>query len=128
MEEKRLTIGLFGLGSVGGGVYNLIQKYQKQIMQRYHCQLEIKKICVQDPLKNREDLPLNLPLVTDKNEILLDSSINCIIELIGGITDAKEIIFRAVQSGKHVITANKAFIATYMNELQEELLKYPHVR
>ena len=49
--------------------------------------------------------------------ILLDPSINCIIELMGGITDAKDVVFKAIQEGKHVITANKALIAHYMSDI-----------
>jgi homoserine dehydrogenase len=50
-----------------------------------------------------------------------DDSINCVIELMGGVTDAKDVVFKAIRKGKHVITANKALLAQHLPEIQELL-------
>ncbi len=61
-------------------------------------------------------------------DILNDPEINCVIETIGGIDDAKEIVFRAIEANKHVVTANKALIATYLTELLQLLSEHPTVQ
>lgn len=131
MDNSILRVGLFGGGVVGGGVYELVQKYtQNTRLKGFGVQIQIAKICVKD-LEKIRDFQIDVTttkLVTDYNEILDDSSINCVIELMGGITDAKDVVFRAIQQGKHVITANKALIATFLPEIQSELSKQPNVK
>ncbi len=61
-------------------------------------------------------------------DILNDPEINCVIETIGGIDEAKDIVFRAIEANKHVITANKALIATYLSELLQLLREHPTVQ
>ena len=61
-------------------------------------------------------------------DILEDPSINCIIETIGGIVEAKDIVFRAISSNKHVVTANKALVATYLSDLLDLLKEHPTVQ
>ena len=56
--------------------------------------------------------------MTDYNDILGDASINVVVELMGGITSAKDVVFGAINAGKHVVTANKALIAAFLPELQ----------
>lgn len=63
-------------------------------------------------------LGANTKLVTDYNDILGDPSINVVVELMGGITSAKDVVFGAINAGKHVVTANKALIAAFLPELQ----------
>jgi Homoserine dehydrogenase, NAD binding domain len=60
--------------------------------------------------------------------ILEDDSINCVIELMGGVTHAKDVVFKAIAKGKHVITANKALLAQYLPEVQQLLAANPKVR
>lgn len=60
-------------------------------------------------------------------DILNDSEIDCIVEVIGGITLAKDIVFRAIQLNKHVVTANKALVATYLSEIMNLLHEHPTV-
>ena len=88
---------------------------------------------------HRQDLRARLPqearlttkehtiFTDDINAILEDDSINCVVELMGGVTTAKEVVFRAIQAGKHVITANKALVAAYLPEIEELLAKHPGV-
>lgn len=91
--------------------------------------IEIVKICVRSKDKPRDfTVGANTQIVTDYEEILGDSSINCVVELMGGITHAKEVVFAAIKAGKHVITANKALIATYLPEIQALLAANPSVK
>jgi homoserine dehydrogenase len=125
-----LKIGLFGAGVVGGGVYELIQKYTQRATAGALPDIEIVKICWKNIEKQR-DFQIDLAktqVVSDFNEILHDPSINCIVEVIGGIDTAKLIVFEAIKQGKHVITANKALIATFLPELQAELAAHPNVQ
>eukprot|EP01039_Chlorochromonas_danica_P009715 gene9715-10746_t len=125
-----LRVGLFGAGIVGGGVIELLQKYSiNGKLLQLGSQIEIVKVCVRSVEKARDfTLPSHTELVTNYNDILDDPSINCIVELMGGVTHAKDVVFRAIQANKHVVTANKALIATFLPELQAELAKHPSVK
>lgn len=120
---------MFGCGTVGGGVYNLIQNKQKQFC-KMGLDIQITKICVRDPLRKRNfEYNGNVTeMVSNVNEILDDPEINCIMELIGGVDLAKEITFKAIKKGKHVLTANKALIATHMKELLHALSENENVK
>ena len=85
---SHLKIGVFGGGVVGGGVYELVQKCNSSgRFQSIGASMEISKICVRDLNKQRDfALASGTTLVTDYNEILNDPSINCVVELMGGIT------------------------------------------
>ncbi|WP_053956654.1 homoserine dehydrogenase [Inediibacterium massiliense] len=108
---KTIKIGLLGLGNIGKGVWNITQKNMSQIQSYTGAQLEIKNILVRNPAKHNE-VPKEI-LTTNADEILLDPEIDIIIELIGGIESAFSYIKKAIENNKHVVTANKAVIATY---------------
>lgn len=120
MASTKLRVGLFGAGVVGGGVYELLTR---PAVNKY---IEIVKVCVKSLNKERDfTISSSTKIVTDYSEILNDPSIDCIVELIGGTTNAKDIVFKAIQSGKHVVTANKALLATFLPEIQELLKNHP---
>mmetsp|Transcript_2195 Transcript_2195/g.2997 ORF Transcript_2195/g.2997 Transcript_2195/m.2997 type:complete len:436 (-) Transcript_2195:261-1568(-) len=111
---KTLRIGMIGLGTVGGGVYNLVMGVKG--LQSKAC---ITKICVRDVTKPR-DFEINsdvTSLVTDVTSILEDDEIDCVVEVMGGVGLAKTVVFEALKKGKSVVTANKALIAENMDEL-----------
>lgn len=112
--SKRLTIGLFGFGVVGQGLYDIISTKELNI--------EIKKIVIKNPEKQRS-LPSSL-FTTDANEILNDPQINTVIELINDADAAFEIVSRALSGGKNVVSANKKMIAEHLDELVELQEKY----
>ncbi|HTD97968.1 MAG TPA: homoserine dehydrogenase [Mucilaginibacter sp.] len=112
--SKKLTIGLFGFGVVGQGLYDIIKTK--------NLNLEIVKIAIKDASKERS-LPSHL-FTTDKNELLDNPEINTIVELINDTEAAFEIVSRALSSGKNVVSASKKMIALHLDELIE--LQHKH--
>ncbi len=112
MSKNKLKIGLLGAGTVGSGVIQALQN---------HDFVEIKKIGVKDLNKKRDFLTSlngNKPsLTTDLNEIVSDPEIGIVVEVLGGLNPAKELISKAIKNKKHIVTANKDLIATYGPEL-----------
>ena len=112
-----VRVGLLGFGVVGGGTVSVLSRNAQEIARRAGRQIEIVKILTRDPKKPR---PVPWPLerlTTDPSEILNDASIELVVEMLGGIEPARSYILRAIQAGKHVVTANKALIATCGNEI-----------
>lgn len=107
--SKKLTIGMFGFGVVGQGLYDIIKTK--------NLNLEIKKFVIKNADKKRT-LPAEL-FTTDANAILNDPEINTVVELIDDAEAAFEITKRALTSGKNVVSANKKMIATHLEELTE---------
>lgn len=112
--SKKLTIGLFGFGVVGQGLYDIISTKDLNI--------EIKKIAIKDPGKSRS-LPDYL-FTTDAGDILNDPEINTVIELINDADAAFNIATTALKSGKNVVSANKKMIAEHLDDLVELQEKY----
>lgn len=110
------NIGLLGLGTVGTGVYEIIKdrnEYFKKILGE---ELNVKKILVRNLSKERKLLVGESVLTTDPEEILNDDDIDIVVEVLGGIGDAYKYIKTALNKNKHVITANKAVVALYLEE------------
>lgn len=103
--HKKLTIGLFGFGVVGEGLYKVLQ-------QTSSLNATIKKVCIKDPNKQR-NAPREL-FTTDKNELLNDDSINVIVEVINESEAAYDIISTAFKNGKAVVSASKKMIAEHL--------------
>jgi homoserine dehydrogenase len=106
--SKKLTIGLFGFGCVGTGLYEVLNKSQL-------LDAEIKRIVVKTKGKKRL-LPEEV-FSYEKEDILNDSSINTVVELIDDANAAYELVIRALKAGKHVVSANKKLIAEHLDEL-----------
>jgi len=106
-----IHIGLLGLGTVGTGVVKVLRSEAKTIEAKTGLRLVLKKICVQSISKKRQvKLPRHL-LTANPNDLIKDPEIDILVELIGGIHPAKDIIFKALRNGKQVVTANKALLA-----------------
>ena len=113
----KAKIGMFGLGNVGQGVAKIISENREAIRYKSGIDLDLNAICVRDTGKSRGIDTQGYWLTTDKNALLDDPCNNVIVELIGGTTDAKDIVFTAIEKGKHVVTGNKALLAAYGDEI-----------
>ena len=114
MSVNKLSIGLFGFGVVGEGIYRVL----KQTPGLY---ATIRKICIKHPWKKRE-INENI-FTTDQEDILNDPEVNVVVELIDNADDAFHIVTRALKNGKAVVSANKKLIAEhlpYLLELQQK--------
>jgi homoserine dehydrogenase len=113
-----VNVGLIGFGTVGSGLYSLIKSNNDKIVTRTGITLNIKSICdlrVDDVKKSTE----KIYVTDDFKEIINDSEIDTIVELIGGIEPAKTIILEALKAGKNVVTANKKLLAEAGDEIFE---------
>ena len=117
-NEPEIEIGLFGLGTLGSGVIEYLQKFYDS--RKTGIRLKISHIVVANPSKNRE-ISIDTAIISnDKNDILNNDKISIVVELIGGIEPAKSIIIEAFRKGKDVVTANKAILAEYGTEIFAE--------
>ena len=119
MAEKSVKIGLVGFGTVGCGVAKLLAEQASSIAAKTGLRLELT--CVVD-IDTESPRPVKLPkgvLTSDINKLLNDESIKIGVELVGGTKAAKEVQLKMLQAGKDVVTANKALLAEYGNELIE---------
>lgn len=114
---KNVKVGLLGLGNVGKGTYKILTQNSEKISGFSNSKIDISKILVSDVNKKRDiDVPKDV-LTTDAYQIINDPEIDVIVELLGGIDTAYEYIKASLVNGKHVVTANKAVIATHGMEL-----------
>jgi homoserine dehydrogenase len=112
-----MKIGILGLGTVGGGVVNVLARNKGEIFNRTGINIEVIIGAVKDKNTPRVCSDDDFGTLTDNVNDVINSDADIILELIGGTTLAKELVIQALNSGKHVITANKALIATHGNEL-----------
>ena len=114
---KKVKIALLGLGNVGRGIWTIVKENKEEIVKRSGYDVEISKILVRDIEKQRAvEVPEEL-LTTNFDEIVNDTSIKIVIEVMGGIEPAREYMLRAMENKKHIVTANKMLLATGGDEL-----------
>lgn len=114
---KTINLGLIGFGTIGTGVVKLLQESTDLIRKRLGANVSLKKIADLDITTPRQiDVEASI-LTTDTKEITDDPEISIVIELIGGYEPARSFILEAIRKKKHVITANKALLATHGNEI-----------
>ncbi|CAE8730727.1 unnamed protein product, partial [Polarella glacialis] len=109
------------------GVCEILRTRGAHLAQQGHgAELQIVKICVRDVAKKRDfEIPAGCEVVGDPKSILEDDTIDMVVELMGGVTTAKDIIMAAIAKGKHVVTGNKALIAANLPELQQAVKAVP---
>lgn len=117
LESKEIKIGLLGLGTVGTGVVTLIARQQEQFHHLIGCPVKITKILVQDLEKERNIEFEQQSLTLDPYDVVNDSEIDIVIEVMGGMDHTYQIIEQALRNGKHVVTANKDLMAERGPEL-----------
>ena len=117
---NEIKIGLLGLGTVGSGVVKVLQTHGAEMQERAGCRLTLHAIADADTTRPREGLDLKrLPLVPDAARVLDDPAVQVVIELVGGLEPARTFILKALEAGKHVVTANKALLAHHGPEIFE---------
>jgi homoserine dehydrogenase len=118
MVNKTINIGLMGLGNVGIGTYKTLDMNFDSILANTGINFKITKILVND-LDKKRDIDVSKDLLTQNpDDLLLDPNIDIIAELLGGIQPATDYMLRAMQNGKHVVTANKAAVAANFEALR----------
>lgn len=119
MNKAVIKIGMLGAGTVGGGVLKVLEKNEKDILQKVGVPIEIKKILVRNIDSYREQYGDKYCFTTEVKDILEDPEIDIVVELMGRVHPAKEYIVEALEKGKQVITGNKDVIAEYGQEIFE---------
>ncbi len=121
---ETIKVGLIGFGTVGSGTAKILLGQQELISKRAGCKIILSKICDKDITSDRGvSVPKDI-LTTNVDEVLDDPDIKIVIELIGGIEPAKSFILKAIKNKKHVVTANKALLATYGHEIFSTAYKH----
>lgn len=114
---KKINIGILGCGVVGTGVAKLLLEKKELLSSRTGALLNLKRVADPDIKRERDVSFEEGMLVSDANLILNDPEIDIVVELIGGGTVAREYTIRALENGKHVVTANKALLSSHGNEI-----------
>ncbi len=112
-----INIGIIGFGTVGAGTVEVLTTNRELIADRLGMELVVKKIADLDLDSDRGIAVDRAVLTTDAEEVLDDPDIDIVVELIGGVTKAREYILKAMENGKHVVTANKALLAEYGGDI-----------
>ena len=118
---RKCKIGIIGFGTVGKGIYRILKS--KNDLHPILKEIEIVKIAVQNINKKRDVLLENNLLTNDPYELIDDPSVEVVVEVMGGIDIAKDIIIKSLKAGKSVVTANKAVIARYGSEIYSTAAK-----
>lgn len=112
---KPVKVGICGLGTVGGGTFNVLARNAQEIARRAGRAIEVTQIAARSI--NPQCQTGNTPITEDVFDVVNNPEIDIIVELIGGYTLARELVLKAIENGKHVVTANKALIAVHGNEI-----------
>ncbi len=114
---KPIQVGVMGLGTVGSGVFNVLQRNQDDIKGRAGRGIEVSMVSRRNTALAQEIVGDKAQVVADARDIIRNPDIDIVVELIGGYTLAKELVMEAIAAGKHVVTANKALLAVHGTEI-----------
>ena len=114
---KPINVGLLGIGTVGGGTFTVLTRNQEEITRRAGRPIRIVKVADRDVARAKDITKGAVEIVDDAFAVVTDSEIDIVVELIGGTSIAKDLVLKAIENGKHVVTANKALIALHGNEI-----------
>ena len=114
---KPINVGLLGLGTVGGGTLTVLRRNKEEIARRAGREIRVIQAAVRDLEKARKYVGDGFSLTGNPEEVVDNPEIDIVVELIGGISPARELVLKAIANGKHVVTANKALIAKHGNEI-----------
>ena len=114
---KPIQVGLLGLGTVGRGTYEVLQRNQHEIARRAGRGIEIAAVAVRDVDKARATVGSEVSVSSNCDDVVRNPDIDIVVELMGGYEPARTLALAAITRGKHVVTANKALLARHGNEL-----------
>jgi len=115
--QSKVNIGLIGFGTIGSGVAKFLMERRDLLLKRTGIDFNLSLVCDKD-LSSKRDVSLPKSMLTkDAGKVINDPSIHIIVELIGGINPAKEIVMKALSRGKYVVTANKLLLASEGEEI-----------
>lgn len=118
-----VNVGLLGLGTVGGGTVNVLKRNALEIERRAGRGIVVTHAAARDISRARICDTSNILLTENPHDVVVDPNVQIVVELIGGDTLALELVMQSIANGKHVVTANKALIAKYGNEIFSEAQK-----
>src|SRR5512145_239298 len=114
---KPINVGLLGIGTVGGGTFTVLQRNAEEITRRAGRPIRIVAVADKNLALARNVTGGKCRITDDAFSVVSDPEVDIVIELIGGYGVAKELVLKAIANGKHVVTANKALLATHGNEI-----------
>jgi homoserine dehydrogenase len=114
---RPIQVGLLGIGTVGSGTFRVLQRNQSEITRRAGRGIQISVVADKDLARARSVAGDTARVTDDAFAVVRDPEVDIAVELIGGYTVAKDLILAAIENGKHVVTANKALLATHGNEI-----------
>src|SRR5487761_1979250 len=114
---KPINVGLLGIGTVGGGTFTVLQRNAEEITRRAGRPIRITVVADKNVELAKKVTGGKCRVTDDAFAVVSDPEVDIVIELIGGYGVAKELVMKAIANGKHVVTANKALLATHGNEI-----------
>ena len=114
---EAVKVGVLGLGTVGSGAASILSRNADEIARRAGRGIRISVACVRDAKKPRACDTSDITLTEDANQVVCSTDTDIVLELMGGTEKARELVLKAIDHGKHVVTANKALIAYHGNEI-----------
>jgi len=114
---KPIQVGLLGIGTVGSGVFNVLQRNQEEIRRRAGRGIEVTMVADLDVERARAAAGAGVQVVNDARAVIANPDIDIVVELIGGYGIARALVLEAIAAGKHVVTANKALLAVHGTEI-----------
>ncbi|HWP10419.1 MAG TPA: homoserine dehydrogenase, partial [Ramlibacter sp.] len=114
---KPIQVGVLGVGTVGSGVFHVLQRNQEEIRRRAGRGIEITMVADLDTARAQAVVGQGVTVVNDARAVIANPEIDIVVELIGGYGIARQLVMEAIGAGKHVVTANKALLAVHGTEI-----------
>ena len=115
--KKTMNVGLIGIGTVGGGTWTVLKRNAEEIARRAGCSIQITMVADKNLELAKKVTKGEATLTDDAFAVINNPEIDIVVELIGGYGVAKEVVLKAIEAGKHVVTANKALLAVHGKEI-----------
>ena len=112
-----MNVGLIGIGTVGGGTYKVLTENFHEIFNKIGIEIKVTHVADKDIGLAKKIVDKSVQITSDAFELIANKDVDLVVELIGGTGVAKDLVNGALKNGKHVVTANKALIATHGEEL-----------